>query len=213
MTGVQTCALPIWLLGGAGTINAEVNNSSGVVSPGLSPGLLTVMGGNTFTQAVAGTLKIELGGLTAGTQYDQLAVSGIASLGGSLNVSLVNGFTPNPGDKFTILTCASRNGIFPVKNGALLNNGLVLLPLYSNTNVVLLATNLTVLQPSLSFAQNGNNLQLSWSSLIGQPYQIEYSGDLQQWFVLSNLVATAVNSSVIDQTPIPGVPKRFYRLR
>jgi hypothetical protein len=202
-------------LGGAGTINAAVNNSSGLVSPGMSPGILTLGASNAYTQSVAGMLSIELGGLTPGTQYDQLAVTGPASLDGELNVSLVNGFVPNPGDRFTILSCASRTGTFPVKNGTNLGNGLALVPLYSNTNLVLVASNTTVLQPVIGFARVGaqrNSFQLSWPSVIGQPYQVEYSSDLVRWFVLSNVTATGTSTSVIDPTPISGVAMRSYRL-
>ncbi len=46
------------------------------MSPGASPGTLTITG--DYTQTSAGTLAIEIGGVTAGTQFDQLAVSGVA---------------------------------------------------------------------------------------------------------------------------------------
>src|ERR1022692_1016439 len=199
-------------LGGSGMINAGVTNS-GTVSPGMSPGVLTIGSGNGFTQSVAGILSIELGGLATGAQYDQLAVSGRVSLNGSLNISLVNGFTPNPGDRFTILTCASRTGTFPVKDGDYLGNGLALVPLYSSTNVVLVASNVTVLQPLIGFARAGNSFQLTWPAVLGQPYQVEYSANLFNWFVLSNFTAAGTTASMIDPTPIPGVPARFYRLR
>ncbi len=204
-------------LGGDGTISAPLTNS-GVISPGMSPGILTLTPGfgDSYTQSAGGILNIVIGGTTPGTQYSQFAAAGCpVSLGGSLNVSLINRFVPSPGQQFTILTCGSRTGTFPVKNGILLDasTGLVLVPLYSNTNVVLLATNETLLQPTLGFARLGNNLQVTWPSVMGQAYQVEYSSDLFQWFVLSNLVATAGSASVIDPTPIPGVPKRFYRLR
>jgi hypothetical protein len=200
-------------LGGSGTISAPLNNTAGMVSPGFSPGTLTIAGGNTYTQSVAGILNVELGGLTAGTQYDQLAVSGPVNLNGSLNVSFVNGFVPSAGQQFTILTCASRTGTFPVKNGTFLSNNLVLVPVYSNTSVVLVVSNVSILQPPISVTEAGNNLRLTWPSVVSQPYQVEYSSDLFQWFVLSNLTANSTSTSVIDPTPIPGVPKRFYRLR
>jgi hypothetical protein len=204
-------------LSGDGTISAPVTNS-GVISPGMSPGILTLSPGfgDSYTQSTGGILNIVIGGVTPGTQYSQFAAAGCpVNLGGSLNVNLINGFVPSPGQQFTILTCGSRTGTFPVKNGILLNagTGLVLVPLYSTTNVVLLATNESLLQPALDFARSGNNLQLTWPSVMGQAYQVEYSSDLFQWLVLSNLVASAGTASVVDPTPIPGVPKRFYRLR
>ena len=53
----------------------------------------------------------------AGTQYDQLRVGGSATLDGTLNVSLANGFTPADLDSFQVLTFGSRSGDFAVKNG------------------------------------------------------------------------------------------------
>ncbi len=55
-------------------------------------------------------LNIEIGGTSPGTGYDQLVITGTATLGGTLNVSLINGFTPASGDTFQILTFASRGG-------------------------------------------------------------------------------------------------------
>ncbi len=46
------------------------------------------------------------------TQYDYLDVTGAAALVGTLQVSLVNNFTPSPGQTFEILTWGSRSGTF-----------------------------------------------------------------------------------------------------
>ena len=96
-------------LSGTGTVTANVSNG-GLVSPGASPGILNITG--TYTQTSTGALNIEIGGLTAGSQFDQLAISGLATLNGTLNISLINGFTPSPGDTFQIMTFASRSGGF-----------------------------------------------------------------------------------------------------
>jgi hypothetical protein len=114
-------------LSGTGTITGNVTNA-GQVSPGTSPGILTIQG--NYTQTAAGVLNVELGGTAAG-QFDQLNVSGTASLDGSLNVSLVNGFIPSPGDGFQVLTFASRTGDFAAKNGLNQGGGKVLSPLYT----------------------------------------------------------------------------------
>ncbi len=100
-------------LSGAGTVTANVSNG-GLVSPGASPGILNITG--TYTQTSTGALNIEIGGLTAGSQFDQVAISGLATLNGTLNISLINGFVPNPGDSFQIMTFASRSGGFSATN-------------------------------------------------------------------------------------------------
>ena len=70
--------LPGSSLSGTSTIQANVQ-SAGVTSPGDNGiGALTIDG--NFSQYGDGTLNIQLGGTTAGTQYDQLAVTGAVQI-------------------------------------------------------------------------------------------------------------------------------------
>ncbi len=89
------------MLSGTGKINGNVTNR-GTIRPGGTgaAGTLTVTG--NYTQTSTGVLDIELGGTAAGT-YDQLNVSGIATLAGSLTVSLINGFNPTANDMFIVI--------------------------------------------------------------------------------------------------------------
>jgi len=98
-------------LAGAGTVTANVT-SAGHAVPGLPLGALDISG--NYTQSTAGSLDVSLGGTNGGTDYDQLLLTGtgVASLGGTLNVDLVNGFTPTGGDSFTLLTFTSATGAF-----------------------------------------------------------------------------------------------------
>jgi hypothetical protein len=100
-------------LTGAGTVIANVSNA-GQVSPGASPGILNITG--TYTQTSTGTLNIEIGGLTAGTEFDRLTITGSATLNGTLNVSSIDGFAPSPGNSFQIMTFSSRSGSFTTTN-------------------------------------------------------------------------------------------------
>jgi hypothetical protein len=85
-------------------------HNDGVVAPGDSVGALFI-GGN-YTQTAAGTLQIELAGTTPRTKYDQLLVTGSAALAGTLQVSLINGFTASAGMSFDILNWGSLSGTF-----------------------------------------------------------------------------------------------------
>ncbi len=81
---------------------------TGTFSPGFSPARVN-LGSATYD----GTLAIELGGTTAGSGYDQLnhiLGSGVVDLGGTLDVSLINGFQPEVGQFFPFIT--SIGGIF-----------------------------------------------------------------------------------------------------
>ena len=98
---------------GSGTLAANLVNA-GTVSPGNSAGGITIEG--NYTQQSTGVLEIQLGGTTAGTQYDQLTVTGTATMAGTLNVSLIDGFIPQVGDSFTILPYGIRSGGFSTLN-------------------------------------------------------------------------------------------------
>jgi len=102
-------------LSGVGTVTANVT-SAGQVAPGLSPGILGISG--NYTQSSPGAFSVEIGGVTPGVQYDQLTVTGtgVATMAGTLNVSLISGFTPVDGDSFTIMTAVSRSGSFATVN-------------------------------------------------------------------------------------------------
>jgi len=108
-------------LSGSGTINANVI-MGGTISPGNSPGILTING--NYTQTAFGAYVAELAGLTAGTGYDQLDVSGTANLDGTLDVSLINGFTVALGDSFILMKYDSETGTFSMVDLPKLGNGL-----------------------------------------------------------------------------------------
>jgi hypothetical protein len=100
-------------LAGSGRVVAgQVVNNGGLISPGDSPGILTIE--SNYEQDDSGTLSIEIGGTTPGSGYDQLSLSGTATLGGTLRVRLINGFTPTVGQTFRLLNASSQSGSFSV---------------------------------------------------------------------------------------------------
>ncbi|MBI3923125.1 MAG: hypothetical protein HY318_17020, partial [Armatimonadetes bacterium] len=70
------------VLAGKGTIKGNVTNA-GELSPGESPGALRIEG--DYTEKAGATMTIELGGLGPGTEFDQVNLTGRASLAGVLN--------------------------------------------------------------------------------------------------------------------------------
>jgi hypothetical protein len=86
-----------------GSGNSFIGNviNYGVVSPGLSPGSLSITG--DYTQGLDGLLEIELAGYIQATEYDFLKITGIATLAGELDVNLLNNFDPITGSIFDIL--------------------------------------------------------------------------------------------------------------
>ena len=119
---------------GTGTIAPNFTNS-GQVNPGGSPGVINMT--SNYTKNSSGQLNIEIGGLTAATDFDQLNIAGAATLDGTLNISLINSFTPNLGDSFEIMTFASRSGTFSTVNGLDLGGGLAFQLNFNPTNLTL----------------------------------------------------------------------------
>ena len=106
-------------LGGSGSVDASIMvESGGSVAPGNSAGMLTV---DEIAFMTGSTFEIEIGGLTAGTEYDLLLASSTA-LGGDLAVSLLDlgsgEFVPDAASIFSILASTSLSGEFDnVANG------------------------------------------------------------------------------------------------
>ena len=97
------------VLEGNGIILSNVSNSA-MVSPGTSAGRLTIQG--DYTQTVEGVLDVEIAGLLAGHDFDVLIVSGTATLDGTLELTLLDGFSPAPDDDFKVVSSGARLGSF-----------------------------------------------------------------------------------------------------
>ncbi len=102
-------------LSGGGTAfyhQADTNNTllnAGAMHIGSSPG--AVDGTWNFTQTATGTLHLEVAG-PAAAQYDRLAFSGTATLGGTVSVTKLGGYAPAEGTTFPFLTAGSVGGTF-----------------------------------------------------------------------------------------------------
>lgn len=115
---------------GGGTLVGDVS-SAGDVEPGVGGAGELVIEGD-YVQITDedgdddGRLVIELGGSAPGTGHDRLVVSGSATLGGVLSVSLLDGFVPAAGDTFEVLTATSIVGDFEIAFLPTLPDGLVM---------------------------------------------------------------------------------------
>ena len=140
-------------LTGAGIINAPVFNDGGTIAPGRSIGVLTVNGG--LIQTTASTLAVELAGNDntdlQQPQFDQLVLTGVVSLGGSLEVSLIDGYIPAIGEQIPIITTRS-GGI----SGT-----------FANVSVGVDSTVITGVEVSVLYSFQAVTVQITAAKLIG----------------------------------------------
>ncbi len=108
---------------------------TGTDAPGFSTA--RVYRGNV---TYGGTLEIEIGGHSPGSRHDQINHSGQAGLGGELRIELLNGFEPDVGDRFVIMTFASHTGEFALVTGRGDCSGPVFRVEYNETEVTIVAT-------------------------------------------------------------------------
>jgi len=82
------------VLGGSGTVGALTVQTGGTLAPGNSPGIINT---GDFSLNSGAVLAMELTGSNAtpvaGTNYDQVNVNGTVSLGGTLSLTLLGGYT------------------------------------------------------------------------------------------------------------------------
>jgi T5SS/PEP-CTERM-associated repeat protein len=102
---------------GNGTVAANVTNL-GTIAPGFSAGQLTFT--SNLVLGASSQLEMEIGG-TGASDYDQLIVFGSVTVAGTLAVAPINGFTPTPGDTFTLIDNQGADPIFGEFDG-LTNN-------------------------------------------------------------------------------------------
>ncbi|MBK8566446.1 MAG: hypothetical protein IPN76_24700 [Saprospiraceae bacterium] len=169
----------------------------------------------------SGTTNIKLGGITQCSDYDVLFGSTTLSVGGTLNVSLINGFLPSPGQSFTIVNAASRTGFFTTVNYPTVP-GIAWTTSYTATSVIAnaqasLPVELTALTAKLIDDQI---VHLKWqtaSELNNAGFEIESSIDGSVWEKIG-FVAGYGNSSHLnhyeffDSQPISN-GSIYYRLR
>jgi hypothetical protein len=90
---------------GSGTLAVapanRFTNANGTISPGLSPGTITISG--SFQQLAGGRLLMDIGG-TNYADNDHLIITNAAALDGTITFRFLNGFAPKQGQQFDVLS-------------------------------------------------------------------------------------------------------------
>jgi hypothetical protein len=183
-------------LTGSGTVNGDVVNAA-TLSPGTPTGTLTING--AYTQTSAGTLNIDLSGTTPGSQFDQINVAGAAALGGTLNVTPLNGYLPNNGDTFQILTFAARSGRFDTVNGLNIGKSANLRANYSAGDVTLVSeVNGITINPTFGLLTTQSGGSAAFTVVLNSQPTANVSFGLTS----SNTGAGTISASSLTFTPV-----------
>ena len=137
-TGNNHTLNPSASLMGTGTLSFTgdtlVNNAN--INPGTSPGIISVNGNLQLSDSAS--VNIEIGGYIAGSEYDRIVVIDTAQFGGSLNATLINGFTPILSDTFRVITYTEHQGQFNSITSNNFGNGLILGKTYTSNGLILI---------------------------------------------------------------------------
>ena len=196
---------------GSGTLNRSqtVFTTDGLFSPGDPLGVLQVIG--DLPQTSNSAINIQIGGRNPGVDYDQLVITGTASLNGTLNILRVNGFQPVGGDAFEIIKYASHSGFFDSISGLNLGGGFYLEPTFSSTNLILTVVD-TRPRPRFSVPHRlpNGDIDFTLTGIAGQTFVIQATTNFLIWDpVLTNVNAGAVFDLIIIDSKVR--PYRFYR--
>jgi hypothetical protein len=176
-------------LQGTGTVIGDLQISGGATSPGLSAGTITIT--ESYVQNAAGSYTVEIGGLTPGTDHDQVNLSGTdgVTLDGTLDVSLIGGFIPTDGDSFTIMTFPSRTGTFITHNLPYPGTDFDWQVEYTGTAVILhvLASSAGRIPPTIQVDKSAitpGDLTITWepSCSVGGIDARIYEGTIGSWY-------------------------------
>jgi hypothetical protein len=198
-----------------GTLNGTANysgiiNNSGTLAPGNSPGTIQIDGSYVATSIA--THNFEIAG-TSTSQYDRLLVNGSVTLNGTLNVSLINGFTPSGTHDLVIFTGAI-NGTFSTVN---LPSGYTLI--YNLNDVTLqFGGTLPVVFESFKASFINNKAVLNWKTSYEQNnfgFDVEYSVDGRNWRKIGFVQAKEDNFTGLYSFEFAGITEgiNYFRLK
>ncbi len=204
---------------GSSTTTPILNISGTLQNNGILTDAGSISTSSDFTNG--STLTVNIGGTTLGTNYDQLAINGTATLTGStLTVNFVNGYTATSGATFTILDGTALSGTFITSNLPTLSSGLTWNTSYNGSagTVILSVTGVALSAELLDFKSTPtlSAVTLDWATAAEinmKDFILERSRDSKDFAPLSKTNAKGSNSSYqyLDEKPFNGV--NYYRLK
>mgnify|MGYP001227891751 CR=1 FL=1 len=188
-------------LAGNFSIAVDLENR-GQLNPGTSPGVMNVDG--DFVNRSNGTMNFEINGLNA-NQYDRINITGDAGLDGTLNVVLGGGFTPDWGDRWSIINYTSVTEILDVVSFTALGDPLLLWWYEATADSFDVGVRHIAdvnHDDSVNFADL--NLVVSFFNMFGDGLPGDANEDGAVDFTDLNLVVSFFNTSAPANVPAPG---------
>ena len=188
------------ILRGTGRIAAATfTNNAGTLSPGNSPGLMTFDAAEDFTNSI---MKIEVNGSSvAGTDFDQIKVTGAATLGGVLDLTI--GYAPSNSPTITIVDAVSLIGTFSSVTPALPVNWEIKYN-FPTTGKVSLVYNNPLVKPEINITGNTISIlkgDLTPSVADGTDFSTTaIGGAIQKTYTIQNLGDGILNISGITSS-------------
>jgi hypothetical protein len=139
-TGAVTVSNSGTTLGGTGTISGAVTVNAGAnIAPGNGGNTTAILSTGALTLAATSNFQVDINGrFVAGSDYDQLNVTGTVALGGS-NLVVTVGGTLFVGDTFTIISSTGAvSGMF-AQGSSVSSGGNTFTITYNANDVVLTA--------------------------------------------------------------------------
>ena len=217
---IKTNSFPIT---GNSTLKGNVNLLDGLISPGNSPGKITVTG--NFTMGSGATYKCELKDLTgSGSGHDQIDVSGDLTLDGTLDIVL-DGYTPNSANEFLIMKFGGTlNGTFSTINWplAMIAGGWDIDYGVNELNRIIIYGENSVLPfelLDLNVQKQKDKVILNWQTASEKNsayFDIEHSTEGKDFSKLEDIKAQGSSNSIHDYSFIHDSPSKgtnYYRLK
>ena len=117
--------------------------NEGSLSTANGPAVISITG--NYTENSSAILNIQVAGTDPATPaFDQFSVSGTATLAGTLNLSLGNGFLPDLTQSFKIISAGTLSGAYATVNNVSIDGHALFSTQYSGTALTLQGTSIVV---------------------------------------------------------------------
>ncbi len=207
------------MLRGTGTLSVTtIAAFDGDVNPGTSPGVLNITG--DLPQSFLSTTTIDVEGTTVGTGFDQLNVSGAATLNGPLIIEAP--VMPEPGFAYNVLNTGSRTGAFSSVAGRdlvpTLGRGLALDTAWTATSLDLVARGQILFHANPSNGSGGifrSNTDGTLTTNVTTEFSITGQGHPRwspdyRWVTYGGNVSASFGVNFLHITAATGEPDVFH---